>query len=381
MHSNKVNKTHKYLFALMKKILIIEDDKNLLESLSEVLNEEGFEIFTACRGDAGLDLLNSVIPDLIICDVMMPGMDGYEVLEEISKNESLSTIPFVFLTARNERNDQRKAMDMGADDYLNKPFSLDELLSTIDIRLKKSEKAKLASEEKIKNITKSISFSLPHELNTPLSGIIGFSEVLINESQFLNSEEVKEMAGFINESALRLKKTIEKYLNYSKLQVLLNDSSERKLLTRSDALISNSFINAVLNKEKFDKRRLKEVAMDLEESFIKIKDEYLALLLTELIDNAIKFSRPNSRILVKGKRGVKNYWITIYDRGRGMSPNQLKEIGAFVQFNRDMFEQQGSGLGLAIVNNIVTLFGGNIKFNSEMGLGTTVTLEFELSGV
>lgn len=365
----------------MKKILIIEDDKTLLESLSEVLVEEGFEIFTACRGDAGLDLLKSVVPDLIICDVMMPGMDGYEVLEEISKNETLAPIPFIFLTARNERNDQRKAMEMGADDFLNKPFSLDELLSTIDIRLKKREKANLASEQKIKNITKSISFSLPHELNTPLSGIIGFSEVLINEAEYLNDAEVKEMAGFINESALRLKKTIEKYLNYSKLQVLLNDSLERKLLVRSEALISNDFICAVLNKEKFDKRRLQEVSLDLEESFIKINDDYLALLLSELIDNAIKFSRPNSRILVKGKKGIKNYWITIYDRGRGMSSNQLNEIGAFVQFNRDLFEQQGSGLGLAIVNNIVTLFGGDVKFNSEMGLGTTVTLEFELSGV
>jgi signal transduction histidine kinase len=365
----------------MKKILIIEDDKNLLESLSEVLVEEGFEIFTASRGDVGLDLLNSVVPDLIICDVMMPGMDGYEVLGEISKNETFATIPFIFLTARNERNDQRKAMDMGADDFLNKPFSLDELLSTIDIRLKKREKAKHASEEKIKNITKSISFSLPHELNTPLSGIIGFSEVLINEAQFLKSEEVKEMAGFINESALRLKKTIEKYLNYSKLQVLLNDQNERKLVARGEAMISNSFITAVLNKEKFDKRRLNEVAVDLEESFIKINDDYLALLISELIDNAIKFSRPNSRILVRGKKGVKNYWITIYDRGRGMSSKQLNEIGAFVQFNRDMFEQQGSGLGLAIVSNIVTLFGGTIKFNSEMGLGTTVTLEFNMSGV
>ncbi|MBK7866911.1 MAG: HAMP domain-containing histidine kinase [Ignavibacteriales bacterium] len=222
---------------------------------------------------------------------------------------------------------------------------------------------------------------MPHELNTPLSGIIGFSEVLMNEAQYLNSEEVKEMAGFINESALRLKKTIEKYLNYSKLQVFLNDPHERKLVSRSEAMISNSFVNTILSKEKFDKRRLKEVAVDLEESFIKINDDYLALLLSELIDNAIKFSRPNSRILVRGKKGVKNYWITIYDRGRGMSSKQLNEIGAFVQFNREMFEQQGSGLGLAIVTNIVTLFDGSIKFTSELGLGTTVTLEFDLSGV
>lgn len=105
---------------------------------------------------------------------------------------------------------------------------------------------------------------MPHELNTPLSGIMGFSEVLINEAQYLKTEEVQEMAGFINESALRLKKTIEKYLNYSKLQVFFQiDPNERKLVARGEAMISNSFITAVLNKEKFDKRRLKEVAVDL----------------------------------------------------------------------------------------------------------------------
>jgi CheY-like chemotaxis protein len=248
----------------MKKILIIEDDKSLLGSLSDVLKDEGFETYTALGGKEGLEFLDNLTPDLIICDVMMPGMDGYQVLETISKNESTATIPFIFLTARNERNDQRRAMDMGADDFLNKPFSLDELLTTIDIRLKKSEKVKNASEEKIKNITKSISFSLPHELNTPLSGIIGFSEVLINEAQYLNVEEIKEMAGFINESSLRLKKTIEKYLNYSKLQVILNDPNEKKLVARSEAMISNSFMNAVLTKEKFEKRRLTEVTIDLE---------------------------------------------------------------------------------------------------------------------
>jgi signal transduction histidine kinase len=362
----------------MKKILIIEDDKNLLHSLVDVLRCEGYEVFAASGGQEGLNILCDESPDLIICDVMMPGKDGYEVLQEITKNEILATIPFIFLTARTQRTDQRRAMEMGADDFLMKPFSVEELLTTIETRLKKSEKVKQVTADKIQTITKSISLSLPHELNTPLSGMIGFSEVLLNEAQFLSTSEIKQMAGFINESSLRLKKTIGKYLNYAKLQLLINDHNERKLLKFHASRISGNLIKNYLNKERIEGLIGEDLTIDIEEAEICVNEEYLGLLLSELIENAIKFSRLKSKILVKGKKGAKNYWLTIYDRGRGMNHRQLSEIGAFVQFNRDHFEQQGSGLGLAIVNNIVSLFDGSIRFSSEIGIGTTVTIDFKL---
>lgn len=363
----------------MKKLLIIEDDESLRTSLLDILCSEGFEVLAAPNGMSALESVPIFLPDLIISDVSMPEMDGYELLSELAKNEATATIPFIFLTGHSERNYKRKAMELGADDFLIKPFSVDELLLTIDARLKKSDKVKHASDERIKSITKSISFSLPHELNTPLSGIIGFSEVMMNEADFMSHEEVREMAGFINESSLRLKKTISKYLNYSKLQVLLNDPNERISLLKSDSIISNELVEAVLNKEKFDKSRFDDLVVDIESAIVFINGDYLALLMSELIDNAFKFSRQGSKVLVKGKKGINVYWLTIYDKGRGMSSRQLSEIGAFVQFNREMFEQQGSGLGLAIVKSIMGIFDGNIRFTSQQGLGTTVTLELKLN--
>jgi DNA-binding LytR/AlgR family response regulator len=122
----------------MKKILIIEDDESINESISEFLENEGFEAFSARNGKDGLKIALDEQPDIIVCDILMPGMNGYEVLEELSKREA--DIPFIFLTAKIERDDIRKGMEIGADDYLTKPFKLEELLKAINVRLMKRER-------------------------------------------------------------------------------------------------------------------------------------------------------------------------------------------------------------------------------------------------
>ncbi|WDF67764.1 response regulator [Sphingobacterium oryzagri] len=126
---------------MAKKILIIEDNFEIREGTAEVLSLTGdYEILTAADGKVGVDLAIKNKPDLILCDIMMPELDGYGVLYMLSKNELTADIPFVFLTAKSERADLRKAMEMGADDYLTKPFDDIELLNAIESRFRKREK-------------------------------------------------------------------------------------------------------------------------------------------------------------------------------------------------------------------------------------------------
>lgn len=126
---------------MAKKILIIEDNFEIREGTAEVLSLTGdYEILTAPDGKIGVDLAIKTKPDLILCDIMMPELDGYGVLYMLSKNELTADIPFVFLTAKSERADLRKAMEMGADDYLTKPFDDIELLNAIESRFRKREK-------------------------------------------------------------------------------------------------------------------------------------------------------------------------------------------------------------------------------------------------
>lgn len=122
----------------MKKILIIEDNPEVRENTSEILSLANYSVISAENGKAGVDLAQREMPDLIICDIMMPELDGYGVLHILSKNEQTSGIPFIFLTAKAEKNDIRKGMDLGADDYLTKPFDDTDLLNAIEARLRKN---------------------------------------------------------------------------------------------------------------------------------------------------------------------------------------------------------------------------------------------------
>jgi len=121
----------------MRKILLIEDDKALRENTAELLELSDFEVLTASNGKIGLKKASNNLPDIIICDIMMPELDGYGVLEALAKKNVTKYIPFIFLSAKTEHKDVRKGMDMGADDYITKPFNEEELISAIESRLAK----------------------------------------------------------------------------------------------------------------------------------------------------------------------------------------------------------------------------------------------------
>jgi CRP-like cAMP-binding protein len=123
----------------MKSVLVIEDNPDIRENTAEILELAGYKTFTSENGKRGVELAIKEIPDLIVCDIMMPELDGYGVLHLLRKNKSTESIPFIFLTAKVDRMDFRKGMEMGADDYITKPFDDIELLDAIEVRLKKSE--------------------------------------------------------------------------------------------------------------------------------------------------------------------------------------------------------------------------------------------------
>ncbi len=127
---------------MSKKILLIEDNKEMRENTAEILELSLYEVLTAKNGKEGIELAIKNKPDLIICDIMMPVLDGYGVIHLLAKNEETVGIPFIFLTAKAERSDFRKGMEMGADDYITKPFDDIELLSAVESRLKKAETLK-----------------------------------------------------------------------------------------------------------------------------------------------------------------------------------------------------------------------------------------------
>jgi DNA-binding LytR/AlgR family response regulator len=132
----------------MKKIIVIEDDLNILHNIHDLLEVEGYIVYNADNGKDGLALIFEIIPDLVICDIMLPGLTGYDVLTSLNNEEITAVIPFIFLTAKAERENIRFGMELGADDYITKPFKAAELLKAVETRLRKSELVKRASSEK-----------------------------------------------------------------------------------------------------------------------------------------------------------------------------------------------------------------------------------------
>ncbi|MCR9228136.1 MAG: response regulator [Flavobacteriaceae bacterium] len=123
----------------MKKILLVEDDTSLRENVAELLELSGFKVCSASHGKIAVDMAKKELPDLVLCDIMMPELDGYGVLEELSSDQSTRHIPFIFVSAKTEKQDVRRGMNLGADDYLTKPFEEEELLSAIECRLEKAK--------------------------------------------------------------------------------------------------------------------------------------------------------------------------------------------------------------------------------------------------
>lgn len=138
----------------MKTILIIEDNQDVRENTAEILEMASYKVLQAENGKIGVDLAQNAKPDLIICDIMMPVLDGYGVIHLLNKNPETASIPFIFLTAKSERSDVRKGMEMGADDYISKPFDDIELLNAVESRLKKNDVLKAEYSHNVQGLNK-----------------------------------------------------------------------------------------------------------------------------------------------------------------------------------------------------------------------------------
>lgn len=160
-------------------ILVIDDEDLFREGICTVLTMEGYEAIAASNGKSGFELAQKRLPDLILCDVNMPDMDGYETLTLLRSDMRTSTIPAILMTGVMKDYEQvRQGMNTGADDYIMKPFAIPDLLAAIQSRLLKQEKLVTKAESKLKLLRQNITHALPHEMRIPLTGLIGFSELL-----------------------------------------------------------------------------------------------------------------------------------------------------------------------------------------------------------
>ena len=360
----------------MKTVLVIDDAPFILESTRTLLKFEGYEVETAEDGIEGLEKVKINKPDLILCDISMPRLDGFGVLKSIRENPATARIPFIFLTAFTERQNIRNGMQLGADDFLVKPYSRDELISSIGIQIEKTTLQEKVIEDKMQEVSKSVTQVLPHEFRTVLNQIMGSAKFLQNNPEKLSYDEIKELANDILDSSKRLLKITENYLIFSRIEAITANKDKIEQLFNFKTYEPNSMLFDIggFIANRYARDNDLEVDADIYDIAITMSSESFHKIIEELLDNAFKFSEANTKVKISSKIVDNMLNITIQDNGRGMSENQIVNIGALMQFERDVFEQQGVGLGLIISKKLVELHKGKFYINSKEQEGTTIEI-------
>ncbi|MCP4398981.1 MAG: response regulator [bacterium] len=371
------------------KILIVDDSPTNLEILSNYLARAGYEIFVKKDGIRALESLEKNHPDIILLDIVMPEIDGFETCRRLKENDVTKDIPIIFMTALSETQDKIKGFKLGAVDYITKPFQKEEVLERVNThltiqRLQKELRQKntelqnaLERERKMtSDLRLSLSLALPHELRTPLTAILGFSSFLTKQEKLPEPAQIAQYGNSIYRSSLRLHRLVENTLIYANLK-LLKYTARVKTLVQSDTTsnITRMIYSLALPKAS-EARRERDLVIQVENAAVQVSPTHFEKILTEVLDNAFKNSATGTPVEIKASVNNSLWSLSISDKGCGMSEEQIATVGAFMQFDREKREQQGLGLGLTIAHLLTQLEGGMLSIESELRQGTTVSMVF-----
>ncbi len=357
-------------------VLVVEDNVDLNMAICEILESFNFVVHSSKDGFDALDWLKNNKPDMILCDIMMPGMDGYTLLKHARADNNLRTLPFIFLTARTSVADRRMAKEIGIEDYLTKPVDSNDLIAAINNALRRRQIMQDEMQEQMNALRDRIVGILQHEFRTPLTFVLGYAEYLLDvtKSNF-NIDELRTSASAILDGGRRLQQLIETFLLLAELQ------------------------NRQLDVEEIGKVQAWQLWRDtVQEYSIRIEDAGLVALLSDtnrnaylfadtemvreamrrLMDNAIRYRRPESqKIWLSVEIAPTHTYVglRIRDEGVGIPAAQLNSYAkAFEQFDRDNRTEPGAGLSLALIRHVAHLHGGSLEIESEYGVGSTFTL-------
>ena len=360
------------------KVLIIEDEVAIRENVQEILEAQGFDVVVTDTGVTGVAVAQAEdAPDIILCDIMMPELDGYGVLQELRQNAATATIPLIFLTAKTDRAALRQGMTLGADDYLTKPFTRTELLQAISTQLRKRVALSQKSQQTIHRLGLNIACSFPREILTPLKEILGMTQLLIEDHGLIEPAEALEMAEMIYESGQTLDHLMQNFLIYTNLELLLADPEQVQLYRsgRNTCLVKELITDVALQRAMKD-CRVRDLHLEIPNAIVAIGELDLKKALEEIIDNAFKFSLAGTSVKVIASIVDHCFNLQICDQGHGLTTEELSQLAAYRQFNRKVYEQKGCGLGMAIACRIVELYGGTFRVESIPQKQTAVHLSF-----
>ncbi len=368
-------------------ILIVDDIGENLQVLGNILSKEGFDTSFALNGKLALSVIEETLPDLILLDIAMPVMDGFEVCRILKSSERTREIPIIFLTAKTEVDNMVHGFSLGADDYVTKPFNTLELLARVKahIELKKSKDTILEQNKELSNLVNQLSKSneelnklnaskdkyfsiIAHDLKGPVGNLNSFLNFMTDQSDKISKEEFQKDLILLQSSSKKIKDLLENLLTWSRSQrgdIQYNpDNFDLQRLIQSNMLLFESSVNnkkiSLLNKVQsgiagyFDYEMIKTVFRNL-------------------ISNAIKYTNTNGSITISSREVDTFIEITIEDTGTGMNYSMSQNLFRIdvKHFSTDGTNgEKGTGLGLILCKEFIDKHGGKIWVESEEGKGS-----------
>ncbi len=359
------------------KILVVEDNDALRDQIAQALEFEGYTVLAAANGREGLQVATATPPALIVSDIAMPMMDGHELLRNLRATGTGAAIPIIFLTARVSRGDVRAGMELGADDYLTKPFDMQELLNTVATRLRRQSETEAETSRTITEERSRMLLSLPHELWTPLSGIIGFAD-LLKESLVPGvpvPADTPELLDQLLASGVRLKHLATNFVLHQHLELARHATGPEQLFVDAGPASADAHTTAVARRVAQASGRARDLMLlSAGPVVVAVSAHFLEKILEEIIGNAFKFSVDGAPVEISLSRGEGVVEWLIADRGIGVNAAEAAGMGSFRQWQREKREQQGLGLGFAIARRLAELNGGSLNLVSREGAGCEARL-------
>lgn len=384
-------------------LLVVDDNPTNLSLLSELLDNAGFEVLVAVDGESAIEQLQFSLPDLIVLDVMMPGIDGFETCRRLKQNPLTQDIPVIFMTALADTASKVQGLKLGAVDYIAKPFQQQEVLARIgtQLRLRQEIKERTAAQAALQKLTQELEqrveqrtaelklakeaaevanraksqflAGMSHEFKTPLNGILGYAQIL-QRSQTLSPEDKKGMET-IYQCGTHLLTLVNDVLDLARLDTCLELRPHP--FNFSDFVHSLAEIGRVRSQQKGLTFSYQPTLLP---TIIEADEQRLRQVLINLLSNAIKFTdsgrvtlKVNATPLPNARQRLR---FQVEDTGVGMNAEQVDQI--FLPFEKIGNELAGIGLGLAISQKIVFTMGSSLRVTSQLGVGSVFGFELEV---
>jgi len=379
----------------MYTLLIVDDTLINLSILFDFFNDKDFRMLSATNGSTALRRAEQTKPDLILLDIIMPDMDGFEVCRRLKRQADTRDIPVIFMTALSGSQDKIQGFKLGAVDYITKPFEYEEVLARVNtqLRLKKQKEMLEIQNQTLSDINLNLRASkresdqasqakslflanMSHELRTPMNAILGYSEMLIEDMKLNQQEDYCEDLYKINQAGQHLLNLINNVLDFSKIEAGKMSIHYENINLNELIMNVNSTIDPLMkqNNNQF------QIECKHENLLLRTDGTKLQQVLLNLLGNAAKFTQKGNIILrIEKIRQLEHEWLLfqVEDNGIGMdSQQQAKIFGSFVQASLSTPSQYGgTGLGLSISKQISQLLGGKLSVESQLGMGSTFSLQ------